>query len=306
MVAGENVVDLVPVSGSDDSSPVSGSDLLRPALGGGPGNIAIAAARLEAPVAMVARLGVDAFGEAFAARFAAAGVATKYLVRSHDPSTLALATIGPDGSARYDFWLSGAADFGWQPDELPELPVGDTLHVGSLAAFLPPGADVLLDWAAEHRKRGVVTCDPNLRPASLPHLERLDRLVACAHVVKVSEDDVLLAYPDLDPEDVCRRWLDTGRELVLLTRGGRGIVGFAVGQEVRVTPPLVTVVDTIGAGDTTMGALLTLIGRIGLVGVLADLGDALRYAATAGALACTRAGADPPTGEELDAALRAA
>jgi fructokinase len=131
----------------------------------------------------------------------------------------------------------------------------------------------------------------------------LDRLVACANVIKVSEDDLLLAYPDEEPERICRRWLATGRELVVLTRGGRGLIGFAVGQEVTVAPPIVSVVDTIGAGDATMGALLTRISQIGLVGVLADLRTALRYAATAGALTCTRPGADPPTAAELAAAL---
>ena len=293
VVAGENVVDLVPAPGG----------LLRPALGGGPATIAVAVARLGTPVAMVARLGADAFADAFADRFAEAGVATKYLVRTPDPSTLALAGIGPDGSARFDFWLAGAADFGWRPEELPALPAGDILHVGSLAAFLPPGADALLAWAREHRRQGVVTCDPNLRPVSLRHLERLDPLVACAHVVKVSEDDLRLAYPTELPEQVCRRWLREGRELVVLTRGGRGITGFALGQELTVAPPPVTVVDTIGAGDTTMGALLSLISRIGLVGVLGDLRGALRYAATAGALACTRPGADPPTAQDLQIAL---
>jgi fructokinase len=296
VVAGENVVDLVPEA----------DGLLRPTLGGGPANIAVAAARLKAPVAMVARLGADTFGDAFAARLADAGVETTYLVRSCDPSTLALASMVGDGSARFDFWLNGAADFGWRADELPELAVGDILHLGSLAAFLPPGADVLIDWATAHRPRGVVSVDPNLRRASLPHLHRLETLLACACVVKVSEDDLLLAYPDEDPEHVCQRWLETGRELVVLTRGGRGLIGFAAGQEVRVSPPVVTVVDTIGAGDTTMGALLTLISQIGLVGVLADLGAALHFAGTAGALACTRPGADPPSATELSAALRAA
>jgi fructokinase len=149
----------------------------------------------------------------------------------------------------------------------------------------------------------VVTCDPNLRPVSLRHLERLDPLVACAHLVKVSEDDLRLAYPTELPERVCRRWLREGRELVVLTRGGRGITGFALGQEVTVAPPPVAVVDTIGAGDTTMGALLSLISQIGLVGILGDLRGALRYAATAGALACTRPGADPPTAQDLTLAL---
>jgi fructokinase len=293
VVAGENVVDLVPAPGG----------LLRPALGGGPANVAIAVARLGTPVAMVARLGADAFADAFADRFAEAGVATKYLVRTPDPSTLALAGISADGSVRFDFWLAGAADFGWRREELPELPVGAVLYVGSLAAFLPPGADAILGWARQHRRQGIVACDPNLRPVSLRHLERLDPLIACSHVVKVSEDDLRLAYPTELPEQVCRRWLREGRELVVLTRGGRGLTGFAMGQEITVAPPPVIVADTIGAGDTVMGALLSLIGTIGLVGVLGDLGAALRYAATAGALACTQPGAHPPTAQELAVAL---
>ena len=207
VVAGENVVDLVPAPGG----------ALAPSLGGGPANIAVAVARLDAPVAMVARLGVDPFGEAFAARFAAAGVATTYLVRSSDPSTLALVTFGADGSARYDFWLAGAADFNWQPGELPDLPIGAILHIGSLAAFLPPGADAVLGWAREHRRKGVVTFDPNLRPAGLAHLNRLEALVECANVVKVSEDDLHLAYPGEEPEAVCRRWLYPPPALLTIT-----------------------------------------------------------------------------------------
>src|SRR5258706_1224684 len=138
VVTGGNVVDLIP---QPDGA-------LRPALGGGPANIAVAVARLGAPVTMAARLGGDIFGAAFRRRLVESEVDGRYLRDTADPSTLALASIAADGSARFDFWHQGAADFGWRDGQLPELEAGDIAHIGSLAAFLPPGADVVERWAA--------------------------------------------------------------------------------------------------------------------------------------------------------------
>ena len=302
IVAGENVVDLVP----------AGDGLLRAALGGGPANTAVAAARLGAPVAMAARLGQDAFGAAFRGRLAAAGVDGRYLVNAAQPSALALASIGPDGQARYDFWLAGAADFGWRDHELPEPPAGAILHLASLAAFLPPGADTLEHWARQHSPQCTVTFDPNLRPVALTQpdsLVRLERLVALAHVVKASEDDLRLAYPDTPVLETAERWLHSGPSLVVLTHGAAGATALTGSGRAAVPSPDVRVSDTIGAGDTAMGALLCALHARGALtaGALRalaseELAEILRYVCVAAALACVRPGADPPTAVEVAAA----
>lgn len=308
IVAGENVVDLV-------AAP---DGLLRPALGGGPANVAVAAARLGAPVAMAARLGRDAFGAAFRRRFEESNVDIRYLVDTADPSALALATLAPDGEARYDFWLAGAADFAWRGPELPRPDPGDTLHLGSLAAFLPPGADVLERWVERHRPQCTITFDPNLRPVALARpdaLVRLERLVRLAHLVRASEQDLRLAYPTVAPMATARRWLADGDagggpSLVVLTRGPAGATALTRDGEVSVTPPPVDVVDTIGAGDTAMGALLAALharaalSPAGLARVSRDsLADILRFVCTAAALACARPGGDPPAPAEVAALL---
>jgi len=298
IVAGENVVDLLP----------AGDGLLRPALGGGPANVAVAAARLGAPVAMAARLGRDAFGTAFRRRLEASGVDTRYLVRTTEPSALALATLTDDGEAGYDFWLAGAADFGWRGSELPDPRPGDILHVGSLAAFLPPGADVLAGWVQRHRPRCTITFDPNLRAVALSApgaRERLERLVRLAHVVRASDQDLRLAYPEAEPLATARRWLadadpDGGPRLVVLTHAAAGATALTPATGVSATPPPVTVVDTIGAGDAAMGALLAALHA----DQARDLADMLRFVCAAGALACTRPGADPPGLAEVLAACR--
>ena len=287
VVTGENVVDLIP---QPDGA-------LRPALGGGPANIAVAVARLGAPVAMAARLGGDTFGAAFRRRITESTVDGRYLRYTADQSTLALATIAENGSARFDFWHHGAADFGWQDGELPVLDAGDLAHIGSLAAFLPPGADAIERWAAGLRPQCTVTFDPNLRPISAAQpgaLQRLERLVALADVVKVSDDDLRLAHPSVPVEETARRWASgAGPRLVLLTRGSAGITAFTATGEQAVPAPRVSVVDTIGAGDAAMGAVLVCLHQRNTVD--------LEYVVTVAALACTRAGADAPTAAEVEA-----
>lgn len=307
IVAGENVVDLLP----------AGDGLLRSAPGGGPANVAVAAARLGAPVAMAARLGRDAFGAMFRRRLMESNVDTRYLVEAVEPSTLALATLAGDGEARFDFWLAGAADFGWRDHELPRPEPGDILHIGSLAAFLPPGAETLARWAARHRTHCLVTFDPNLRPAALgapDALRRLERLVGLSHVVRASHADLVLAYPGVDPLATARRWLaeagpDRGPGLVVLTHGAAGATALTRHGTATAMPPPVTVVDTIGAGDTAMGALLAALhARSAPPGAALppphrELAALLRLMCTAAALCCARPGADPPDQAAVAAAM---
>jgi fructokinase len=335
VVAGENVVDLVPAKDAETAG--GGVGLLSPVLGGGPANIAVAIARQDVPVAMAARLGADAFGTAARRRLIDAGVRDDFLRESPDPSALALVSLDEDGSARYDFWLAGAADFGWRDGELPDpAQLGATdgstgvsaISIGSLAAFLPPGDGTLARWASAARTTATIALDPNLRPAALglPEVELRDRveaLVGIADVVKVSDEDLSAAYPGGLPEDIATRWLamDGGPALVVVTRGAAGVTGMTGSVRVDVPAPKVEVVDTIGAGDTAMGTLLAELHRNDLLGAgkrdapagpagragLADLTgatltDILGTVCLAAALACTRPGADPPTSAELAAA----
>lgn len=301
VVVGEHIVDLVP----------AGEGLLRAALGGGPANVAIAAARLGAPVAMASRLGRDSFARAFRARLEQSGVDVRYLVSTNQPSALALATVDKDAEAHYDFWLSGAADFGWRLHELPDLPEGSTIQLGSLAAFLPPGADTLERWAQSHRDRCTISFDPNIRTVALERpdsLVRLERLVGLSHIVRASEGDLTHAYPTATAMQTARRWLKSGPKLVVVTHGGQGATALTADGEFSVTAPKITPVDTIGAGDTAMGALLAWLHGEGLLGdqfLPPPTPDALtrmlRYMVRAAALTCTRPGANPPTTRELQA-----
>ena len=144
---------------------------------------------------------------------------------------------------------------------------------------------------------------------------RVEQLVRLADVVKVSDEDLRWLRPGLSLADAAAAWLATGPAVVVVTLGGEGAFALTAAGRVSVLAPLVSVVDTVGAGDTFMGALIDGLIEAGLVG--ADRRDALRElpvglleqimrrSADAAAITVSRPGADPPTRAELTAARAA-
>ncbi len=61
------------------------------------------------------------------------------LIAADEPTTLAVATVGADGGATYDFYVEGTADWQWSVDELPAELADDVtaLHTGSMACRSP-------------------------------------------------------------------------------------------------------------------------------------------------------------------------
>jgi fructokinase len=315
-VVGENIIDLIPLGGPAPD--------YRALPGGSPANIAVAASRLGTPTALMARVSTDVFGRRVRARLAADGVLDTYLVEAAEPSSLAVVTFDAQRRASYDFWLAGTADWQWTDAELGR-PLGEdvrAVHVGSIAAYREPGASALTTMLRRECERGAVTIslDPNVRPAVMGGIDRArartEELVALANVVKASDEDLAQLYPDVEQVTAARRLLGMGPSLVVVTRGPDGAVAVGRTAEAEVPTPKVELVDTVGAGDTFMGALLHALDRHGLLGGAgaarlaavdaATLGDVLTTAAAAAALNCAREGADPPTAAELAAALTSA
>jgi fructokinase len=341
VVCGEALIDLVPAGSSGPPGPAGSSapgDLWRAVPGGGAANTAVALARLGTPVQLACRLSRDGFGRRIRRHLADNGVDLGLAVDAAEPTTLAVVGLDESGAADYQFYVENTADWQWTPEELPAtLPPGTrALHLGTLASVVPPGAAVLLAWAARHRDEATVVYDVNVRPALLPDREayaaQVEAWLEVAHVVKASEDDLTWLCPGREPLDVARAWLAKhGLDLVLVTRGASGAVA-VTGEGPALEAPgfAVRVVDTVGAGDTFTGAFLHALstailsagspsaadssagdssagsasGRLAVPGRDA-LAGALRYAVAAAALTCTREGAAPPSRAEVDAFLRA-
>ena len=105
------------------------------------------------------------------------------------------------------------------------------------------------------------------------------------------------------------RWQTTGPALVVLTLGPDGAYAVTGAGSLQRPGRPVTVVDTVGAGDSFMAALLAGLHRAGLLGGAGrsnlratseeQLGAALDLAIQVSAITCSRRGADPPTLDEL-------
>ncbi len=107
--------------------------------------------------------------------------------------------------------------------------------------------------AREQEKR-VISLDPNIRPGFIKdkasHLARIRRMAAMSDIVKFSDEDLAWFGLEGDEDTLARHWLHHGAKLVVVTRGADGAVGYTANHKVTVPSEKVTVVDTVGAGDT--------------------------------------------------------
>ncbi|MEO9325701.1 PfkB family carbohydrate kinase [Nocardioides sp. C4-1] len=276
LVVGESLVDVV-------------GDVEHP--GGSAANVAVALARLGRPVRFATSYADDARGRVVAEHLAASGVELATDPHVLDRTSAAIATIGPDGSASYEFDL----DWRFGPVEVAEPPA--FVHVCSIAAVLAPGADDVLALLDRLAPGPVVTYDVNARPAITGTgpgvVARVEAVTRRATIVKASDEDLAALWPDLPLTDAAAHLRSLGPEAVVVTRGAEGAEwhgadGVVVGRAVPTT-----VVDTIGAGDTFSAAIVDALWD-GL-----DPAATVAHAARAAAVTVSRAGPNPPTRAEL-------
>jgi fructokinase len=271
-------------------------------------------------VHLMSRVGPGPFGSLLRGHAARNGVATDAMIDAPEPVSLAVVDLADDGSASYSFHTVGAADWQWTLAELQQhLPAGTRiLHVGSISSWTPPGSAHILDLVARTRASGgaLASFDPNVR-ASLMADEpavraQIDQLRRTADIVKVSAEDMEWLEPGADLDEAATRWAAEGPALVVVTDGGEPLRAARPGGGLlRIQPPAVTVVDTVGAGDSLAAGLFSGLVATGTLSHDAlvtlpeeELTALLEEAALVAALVCTRAGADPPTAAGLAAARR--
>lgn len=266
--------------------------------GGSPTNVAVGLARLGHPVAELSYLGHDADGELLRAHLRAAGVREQPEALVAPASSVADVTIDAAGDASYRFSVC------WDVPPVIDWTGIDVVHAGSIALALAPGADHVLQLLRS-RPAGVrVTIDPNVRPAFLPATQALTRLepfFELADLVKLSDEDAAVLYPGLGPDAVLTRLLAAGASIAAITLGDRGAILASDSGRVAVPSDAPFVVDTVGAGDSFMVALISAVADGGdWHPDLTELDRIGRFAARAAGITVSRAGADLPTRTDLE------
>ena len=229
---------------------------------------------------------------------------------SDKPTCTATVTLDALGSASYEFRIDGTATFdfshSWLPD--PERLKPSVLHIGTLVTIIEPGASVLFDWAMRVSEFAPIVFDPNIRPSVLRDRETyvvaVEKWIGLSSIVKVSDDDIKWLYPDESIDIVAQRWLSTGVSCVVITRGAAGLIGYTEHGIEEVTGAKVTVIDTVGAGDTVGAIVVEGVLNHSVAGLHGEvLHLLLQKAAVAAGITCSRVGAEPPYKHELVEAM---
>jgi fructokinase len=301
LVIGEALVDIVK-----PAKPRNGNGKAKAIPGGFAANVAVGLARLGVPTELVARFGTDPYGDLLGAHLFGNGV--QLAPGTIDPAfrtSTATASLDAAGVATYKF------DMTWDPPQLSLTRGCPAIHTGSIAMMLEPGATAVREFLKSMADQPVtVTLDPNARPAITPDpvvaWAAVRELAAYADLVKLSDEDCAFFRPGVPIEDIVAELLTAERtQCVVITRGGDGALGIGRDVRVEVPAPPIEVVDTVGAGDSLMAALITGLLNRGLLGerrlsglTTEELHDVVDYAVKAAAITCTRQGADPPTAAE--------
>jgi fructokinase len=306
VTGGEALIDLVHEDGR-----------LSAVAGGGPFNTAIAFGRLDVPVGFLGVISRDAYGRMLADRLVDCGVDLSLVQWSDAPTPSAVVHRRHDGRNEYTFHLGGTSLGELAPDRLPALP-GEAwaVHVGTLAVAIDPPATAYEALVEREAGRRQIVFDPNVRPTifgdAAAYRSRFERMVQAADLVKLSDDDAAWIYPGLANEEVLELILGFGPRIVALTRGEHGAIAASRDGFVEVAGMPVTIVDTVGAGDSFGAAFVAALVDDGAFGpAMARTADevvlerAVSYAVAASAITCTRTGAVPPSRDEIDARLRA-
>ena len=303
-VTGEALIDFVPILTDERERAFV------PHPGGSPFNAAKAAALAGARTEFVGTLSDDFLGAMLREDLRAAGVGLDHATTSSKPSALAFVDLST-GEPAYAFHFEGTSEAEANPSLDLSAEPGDVVHVGSIS-LAGAAADRIADFAVAESGKRMVSLDPNARPVLIHDREawtaRIERLVASASILKLSAEDLEFMAPGSTPDAYARASLERGPALVIVTGGGEGARALTPHASTIVSAPRVDVVDTVGAGDTLMGATLAWLQDQGIEDVAGlsrlettDLERMLRFATVAAAINCTRAGCKPPSRDEIEA-----
>lgn len=317
---GELLIDFTPRGVSENGNP-----LFERNPGGGPANLACAAAKLGADTAFLGKVGDDVFGRALRDILRQNGVNVDGLrLSAENPTTLAFVHLAEDGDRSFSFYRHGGADTMLRPEELSAELIRQARVFFFSSVLMAEGPSRETSFAAVKLAReagAAVVFDPNLRLNLWKDPEDARECILCAipyaDVLKVSEEELVFLTGESDPETGARLLSERFElDVVLATLGPRGCFAYARPQEagegvlVRVGGFPARTIDTTGAGDSFTGGFISrLLKRGGRSSLYAGDREAfredVRFANAVGSLTTTKKGGIPalPALEEVEAYL---
>ncbi|MCV9933940.1 carbohydrate kinase [Flavobacterium sp. LS1R47] len=265
-------------------------------IGGAPLNVALRMKTLGCDVAMISCVGNDADGIAIIDHVKKLGLETNAIIKSEEfPTGIVQVSLDDKGSASYEINYPSAWDKIVLNTTARKLVAeADVLIYGSLVC-----RDSVSRLALEELLNNNVykVFDVNLRK---PHYsyEIIERLMQSANFIKFNDEELLeittvmdSPYTSLEEnmEFIAQK---TNSTALCVTKGKHGALLLWEGKLYRNDGYPIKVADTVGAGDSFLGALIT--------SLLANNNNpqrAIDFACAVGALVAASVGANPEISE---------
>ncbi|XP_042388184.1 probable fructokinase-1 [Zingiber officinale] len=305
---GEMLIDFVPT--------VSGVSLAEApgfikAPGGAPANVAIAVARLGGRAAFLGKLGDDEFGRMLAGILRSNGVDDAGVLFDTGARTaLAFVTLRADGEREFMFYRNPSADMLLEEGELnlDVIKSAAVFHYGSISLITEPCRSAHLKAMQVARDAGaLLSYDPNLRlplwPSAESAREQIMSIWDQADIIKVSDVELeFLTGTDSVQDDVVLTLWRPEFKLLLVTLGEKGCKYYTKDFRGSLDGFSVNTVDTTGAGDAFVGAMLTkIVADQSVLQSEEKLREVLRFANACGAITTTKKGAIPALPNKTEA-----
>lgn len=300
---GEALYELVPQSGGGALCNVP---IFTRNAGGAPANVAIAISKLGGNVRFIGKIGDDPFGQYIESVFAQHAVEAALLLTKEAKTGVTFISLREDGERDFVFCNEPSADLLLSRTELREEWLADAAfcHFGS-RSLMRDGCRMATLYTARRVREtgGVVSFDPNIRLPLWNSAEAARHIVSdhlqLADIVKVSDEELDFLLPGVDVLHAARTIFDKGVKVVVITLGEAGCRVMTRHHDLKVPGLTVSSVDTTGAGDGFVGAMLFQlqsrgIQRSDLADALSDsglVGEIFTFANVTGALTATRYGA---------------
>lgn len=268
------------------------------AFGGKGANQAVAAGRSGADIAFIACTGDDDIGERIRKQLETDRIDIAPVSAVAGESTgVALIFVNAEGENVIGIHAGANAALSTTLVEAQRERIAQASAL--LMQLESPLDSVLLAAQIAHQNHTTVVLNP------APARELSDELLALVDIITPNETEAekltgVRVENDDDAAKAAQVLHDKGIDTVIITLGSRGVWASVKGEGRRVAGFRVPAIDTIAAGDTFNGALMTALLEE------TPLADALRFAHAAAAIAVTRKGAQPsvPWREEIDDFLR--
>ncbi|KAL9666207.1 hypothetical protein QQ045_000531 [Rhodiola kirilowii] len=297
---GEMLIDFVPTVSGVSLAEAPG---FLKAPGGAPANVAIAVSRLGGKSAFVGKLGDDDFGHMLAEILRDNGVIDGGICFDQGARTsLAFVTLRADGEREFMFYRNPSADMLLTPGELnlDIIKSAKIFHYGSISLIVEPCRSAHLKAMEIAREAGaLLSFDPNLRiplwPSADEAREQIMSIWDQADIIKVSDNELefLTGSDTIDHASALSMWRPN-MKLMLVTCGEKGCNYYTKDFHGTVEGFHVKTIDTTGAGDSFIGALLSkLVEDHTVIEDETKLRGVLRFANACGAITTTKKGAIP-------------